>query len=133
MAGSHVLCASTFPSPGYYIAAANQYLPAVHVSLSTDCCLHPVHHLFFTVPEIINASYTSDPNNDKATITWAPPSERDTILRYIVEVRKYVNVGPGRETAEIISGYPQELPGTQRDHTVESLGETYGTIVCSSY
>ena len=41
--------------------------------------------------------------------------------------------GPGRERTQIIGGYPQELPGTQRNHTVESLGETYCTTVCSSY
>ena len=59
---------------------------------------------------------------DEVTISWVDSAAPFSILRYIVLVERYVEAGPGKETTEKVTGYPRELPGTQLQHTVKSLG-----------
>ena len=76
-----------------------------------------------TVPGKIRPNLIKTP--DKITISWvdsAASIEPLSILRYIVLVERYVEAGPGKERTENVRGYPRELPGTQRQHTVKSLG-----------
>ena len=44
-------------------------------------------------------------------------------MRYIVNVRQYFSDGVGKVRVASIDGYPLEVPGTDLQHEVESLGE----------
>ena len=61
-------------------------------------------------------------SNSSIIIQWNR-STNDAIVRYIVNVRKYVHVEPGKAKTEMIDGYPQELLAIDRNHTVESLSK----------
>ena len=74
-----------------------------------------------TVPREIRPNLINK-TADKVTISWVASAVPFSILRYIVLVERYVEAGPGRERTEKVKGYPRELPRTQRDHTVKSLG-----------
>ena len=62
-------------------------------------------------------------NDSHLTIGWSHSSEY-TLVRYIVEVRRYVAREPGKVEVQTVTGYPRELPSTQLTHTVASLSKT---------
>ena len=62
-----------------------------------------------------------DNESDSSIIIQWNRSTNDAIVRYIVNVRKYVHVEPGKAKTEMVDGYPQELLAIDRNHTVESL------------
>ena len=55
------------------------------------------------------------------TIDWSRSDSAD-IVRYIVDVREYSSDGPGKVQVTSVTDYPQEIPGTDLEHTVKSLG-----------
>ena len=55
------------------------------------------------------------------TIDWSSSDSAD-IVRYIVDVREYSSAGPGKVQMISVTGYPLEIPGTDLEHTVKSLG-----------
>ena len=57
---------------------------------------------------------------EEITISWSPSSG---VLRYILEVRQFIEDGPGKEKPKTINGYPRELSGTVLEHTVTDLSE----------
>ena len=39
-----------------------------------------------------------------------------------MDVRQYKSDGPGKTKNDSVGGYPRELPATELQHTVQSLG-----------
>ena len=64
-----------------------------------------------------------DNESDSSIIIQWNRSTNDAIVRYIVNVRKYVHVEPGKAKLEMVEGYPQELLAIYLNHTVESLSK----------
>ena len=75
------------------------------------------------VPGLITAEI-SIISDSEITIDWSGSSGvSGDILRYIVNVRVYSSDGPGKVNTSNHTGYPLELPGTQREFTVNTLGK----------
>ena len=45
-----------------------------------------------------------------------------------MDVRKYSSAGAGKVKRDSVTSYPQEIPGTELQHTIESLGKTYSGV-----
>ena len=73
-----------------------------------------------SVPDKIVPAYSLD-GETSITITWN--SSSSDVVRYIVNVRQYFSDGVGKVRVASIAGYPREVPGTDLQHEVESLGE----------
>ena len=96
-----------------------------HVSVCNGHSVSPA------VPSLITAEIPII-SDTEITIDWSSSSGvGGDIVRYIVNVRVYSSDGPGKVTTSSVASYPQQLPGTQRDLTVKSLGKTAAILLCA--
>ena len=77
-------------------------------------------HSFSTVPGLTTPMLRVD-SVSEFTIDWSRSDSAD-IVRYIVEVRKYSSAGPGKVQMTSVTDYPLEIPDSDLEHTVKSLG-----------
>ena len=80
-----------------------------------------------TVPGLITPMLRVD-SVSEFTIDWSR-SDSAAIVRYIVDVRKYASAGPGKVQMTSVTGYPQQIPGTDLEHTVKSLSKHFQYII----
>ena len=71
------------------------------------------------MPEISGSEVIDGSDPQKATISW---SASPGVLGFILDIRKYVSDGPGKERNESIAGYPKRLSASLTELTVDSLG-----------
>ena len=86
------------------------------------------HSVSPAVPGLITAAM-SIISDAEITVDWSGSSGvGGDIVRYIVNVREYSSDGPGKVKTSNVSSYPQQLPGTQRELTVKTLGKTAALV-----
>ena len=64
-----------------------------------------------------------DIKSDSSIIIQWNTSDDDAIVRYIVNIRMYVHVEPGKAKTEVVNSYPRKLPAIELNHTVDSLSK----------